>query len=96
MPSLPSYIKETYIDSTEIRSPVIAGNNGYFTQTFRVGSNGIIIDGANQIIKSANYNAATHAGWQIANSGAFEFGGDANNYLKWDGANLYIKGVLDW
>lgn len=96
MPSLPSYIKETYIDSTEIRSPVIAGNNGYFTQTFRVGSNGIVIDGANQIIKSASYNAANHTGWQIANSGAFEFGGDANNYLKWDGSNLYIKGVLDW
>lgn len=50
---LPEYIKETYIDSTEIRSPIIKGNTGYIFDTLKVGPSGIIIDGQNKLIKSS-------------------------------------------
>lgn len=72
IPTLPDYIQETYIDSTEIRSPNIAGNAGYFSNQMRVWPSGIIIDGINKLIKSNNY-AIGSAGWQIDNTGNAEF-----------------------
>lgn len=72
IPTLPDYIQETYIDSTEIRSPNIAGNAGYFSNQMRVWPSGIVIDGINKLIKSNNY-AAGSAGWQIDNAGNAEF-----------------------
>lgn len=52
----PSYIKSTYIDQTSIVSPTVSGNNGYFSGTFKVGTNGIIIDGSAKTIRSDNYS----------------------------------------
>ena len=35
----------TYIDGRTVYSPIIAGTDGYFSSTFRVGNNGITLDG---------------------------------------------------
>jgi hypothetical protein len=40
----PDYIQATYINSTEIRSPFIAWNNGYIGWTLRVWATWIFID----------------------------------------------------
>jgi len=50
-----------------------------------------MIDGVNKVIRSDGYNAATHTGWMTANDCSFEFGGNANNYLKWNGSTLNIR-----
>lgn len=68
----PVYIKETYIDSTEIRSPIIAGNTGYIYDKLLVGPNGIIIDGTNELIRSTNY-VAWSSGWKIDDTWNAEF-----------------------
>ncbi|RKW24048.1 hypothetical protein D8B46_02175 [Candidatus Gracilibacteria bacterium] len=72
LPTLPDYIKETYIDSTEIRSPNIAGNNGYFSNYFKVGPEGIVINGKEKKIYSSNYSK-NQEGWCIDNEGNAEF-----------------------
>jgi hypothetical protein len=36
IPTIPEYIKETYIDSTEIRSPILKGNAGYINDILKV------------------------------------------------------------
>lgn len=68
----PDYIHSTYIASTQIKSPNISGTTGYFSNVFKVGSGGIIIDGGSKLIKSSNYSAGS-AGWQIRNTGDAEF-----------------------
>jgi hypothetical protein len=72
IPTLPNYIKETYIDSTEIRSPNISWNTGYFSWLVKVWSSGIDIDWVNKIIKSNNYVSWT-SGWKIDNTWYWEF-----------------------
>lgn len=91
---LPEYIKETHIESTEIRSPVIAGNQWYFAQKVRVGQNGIIIDGEKKQINSSNYNPEHNSGFMMNDSGQFLFGGNNSNYIKWNGNLLELRGLI--
>ena len=55
----PDYIKETFIDSTTIQSPIIAGNSGYFSDIVKVGVDGIVINGTEKSIRSGSFNAST-------------------------------------
>lgn len=96
IPTLPSYIKSTYIDSTEVRSPVIAGNAWYFSQLFKVGASGIVIDGVNAVIRSSSYNEAWNVWWKIANDGSFHFAGNSSNYLKRNWTTLAVRWALAW
>ena len=63
---------QTYLTGQLVASPIISGNLGYFSGLFQVGSEGIIIDGANKLIRSANYDAGV-SGWLIDNDGNAEF-----------------------
>jgi len=71
----PDYIHSTYISATEIQSPAISGNTGYFSLAFKVGIDGVVIDGVNKLIKSSNYNEVGEVGWQIDNAGNAHFYG---------------------
>lgn len=92
--NLPEYIKETHIESTEIRSPVIGGNQGYFAQKVRVGREGIIIDGEKKQINSSNYNPEQNTGFMLNDSGQFLFGGNDQNFIKWNGNLLELRGLV--
>ena len=96
IPDLPAYIKETYIDSTEVRSPVIAGNSGYIANILKIWASGIVIDGVNAVIKTSNYNEASNIWWKIANDWSFHFAGNSSNYMKWNWSSLQIRGALSW
>lgn len=91
---VPDYIQETYIDSVEVRSPTLSGNNGLFSWIVKVWTNGITIDGANRKIFSNNYNYSNKTGWNIENSGKFFFGGNSSNYLDWNGSLLTLAGKI--
>jgi len=80
MPDLPDYIKETYIDSTEIRSPNIAWNNGYFSSLMKVWSSWIEIDWVNKTISSSNFVTWT-TWWNIDNDWSAEFN---DVEIRWD------------
>lgn len=79
-----SYIRETYIDKTEIRSPTISGNEWYFRNLFEVWLEGIVIDWENKLIKSANYGTNdwewNPLWWQIDNNGDANFN---NGNFRW-------------
>lgn len=70
----PSYIEETKITSTTIESPTISWNNWLFSNTFKVGSSGIEINGwaSTPYIQSSNF-ASWSDGWKIENSWNAEF-----------------------
>lgn len=70
----PDYITKTKITSTEVESPTISGNSGYFSDIVRVGTVGsrVIINGTAKTIGSENYVAGT-SGWQIDGDGSAHF-----------------------
>lgn len=80
LPTLPDYIKETYIDSTEIRSPNIAWNNWYFSNYFKVWPEGIVINWKEKKIYSSNYSK-NQEWWCIDNEWNAEFN---HTTLRWD------------
>lgn len=67
--TLPSYIKETYIDSTEVRSPILMGNLGYISDILKIGQNGLVLNGVEKSIRSASYIAGS-VGWKIGETSA--------------------------
>ena len=83
----------TFIDAGIIYSPNIGGANGYFSNAFRVGENGITLDGTNSRIYVGNgsYNSAnTPFYFASGSSNIFSLG----NKLSWNGSNLSIVGSI--
>ena len=82
----------TFISNKEIFSPVVGGNVGYFSNQFRVGNAGIVLDGVNKriYIGSGTYNNS-NTGFYVDNSGNFSLG----NKLSWNNAVLSIEGTIN-
>ena len=80
----------TFITSNSISSPVLAGNAGYISSLFKVGQNGITLDGANQkiYIGTGTFGNA-NTGFYVDNSSNFSLG----NQLTFTGGNLSIAGA---
>ena len=79
----------TFITSTTISSPIVAGNAGYFSSIFKVGQNGITLDGVNKkiYIGTGTHNNA-NTPFYVDNSNNFSLG----NKLTWDGTTLTVNG----
>jgi hypothetical protein len=79
----------TFITSTSISSPTIAGNAGYISGLFKVGSGGITLDGTNKkiYIGTGTFNNSNTA-FYVDNNSNFSLG----NKLTWDGGTLTING----
>jgi len=83
----------TFITATSISSPVIAANGGYISGIFRVGENGITLDGGNKKIFVGNgsySNSNTPFYFASASSDIFSLG----NKLSWDGTTLTVNGSI--
>jgi hypothetical protein len=82
----------TFISSKEIFSPVVGGTVGYFSNQFRVGDAGIVLDGVNKriYIGSGTYNNS-NTGFYVDNSGNFSLG----NKLSWNNSVLSIEGTIN-
>ena len=84
----------TFITSRSISSPVIAGNAGYISTIFRVGQNGITLDGDNKkiFVGTGTYNNAnTPFYFASGSTNVFSLG----DKLRFDGANLTITGTIN-
>jgi hypothetical protein len=81
----------TFISSKEIFSPVVGGTVGYFSNQFRVGNAGIVLDGVNKriYIGSGTYGNA-NTGFYVDNSGNFSLG----NKLSFNGTTLSVDGNI--
>lgn len=80
LPQVPEYIKETFIDSVEIKSPTISGNDGNFSGVVKVWVNGIILDGIQKEIRSDNFNSWS-AGYRLEDDGSAELN---DVVIRWD------------
>jgi len=83
----------TFITANSISSPVIAGNGGYISTIFRVGQNGITLDGTNKkiFVGTGTYNNAnTPFYFASGSTDVFSLG----NKLTWDGTTLGITGNI--
>jgi hypothetical protein len=83
----------TFIDSGIIYSPNIGGANGYFSNAFRVGENGITLDGTNSriYVGDGNYdNTDTPFYFASGSSNIFSLG----DKLSWNGSSLSIVGSI--
>ena len=81
----------TFIDSGIIYSPNIGGTYGYFSNAFRVGEDGITLDGLNKqiYIGAGNYGEGD-TGFFVSSSGEFSLG----DKFVWDGSVLNISGSI--
>ncbi len=89
-----STLTGTFINDQFIYSPNIAGQNGYFSDIFRVGSNGITLDGTNKSIYvgTGTYNNAnTPFYFKSGSTDVFSLG----NKLRFDGTNLTVAGTIN-
>jgi hypothetical protein len=79
----------TFISSNFIYSPVVAGVDGYFSSTFKVGNNGIVLDGTNKkiYIGTGTYQNA-NTSFYVDNNNRFSLG----DRLYFDGTDLTIAG----
>lgn len=83
----------TFINAGIIYSPNIGGTNGYISNAFRVGENGITLDGANSRIYVGD-------GLYDDSNTPFYFASGSTNIfslgdkLTWDGSNLSIEGSI--
>ena len=82
----------TFITSTSISSPTIAGNAGYISGLFKVGSGGITLDGTNKriYIGTGTFNNSNTA-FYVDNNSNFSLG----NKLTWNGTSLTIDGTAN-
>ena len=82
----------TFITSTSISSPTIAGNAGFISGLFKVGSGGITLDGVNKkiYIGTGTFNDSNTA-FYVDNSSNFSLG----NKLTWNGTTLTIDGTAN-
>ena len=78
-----------FISSTTIFAPVIGGTVGYFSNQFRVGDSGIVLDGVNKriYIGGGTYNSSG-TGFYVDNNGNFSLG----DKLSFNGSTLSING----
>ena len=84
----------TFITSNSISSPIIAANGGYISEIFKVGQNGITLDGGNKkiFVGTGTYNNAnTPFYFASGSSNVFSLG----DKLRFDGANLTITGTVN-
>jgi hypothetical protein len=84
----------SFIGDTTIYSPSIGGQNGYISNIFKVGQNGITLDGTNKAIYIGNgvYNNV--------NTPFYFASGSTNIFsladkLSWDGGNLTVNGTIN-
>jgi len=86
-----TYSGGTLISGGSIISPIIAGADGYFSNTFKVGNNGITLDGANKAIYigTGAYNN-TNTGFYVDSTAKFSL----KDKLTWDGTTLSINGNI--
>ena len=83
----------TFITSNSISSPVIAGNAGYISEIFRVGQNGITLDGGNKkiFVGAGSYNNAnTPFYFASGSTNIFSLG----TGLTWNGSALNVVGAI--
>ena len=80
-----------FISSTTIYAPVIGGTVGYFSEQFRVGNAGIVLDGTNKriYIGSGTYGNS-NTGFYADSAGNFSLG----NKLSFNGSTLAINGNI--
>jgi hypothetical protein len=89
-----STLTGTFINDSFIYSPAIAGNQGYFDEIFRVGPNGITLNGTNKSIYvgSGNYNNAdTPFYFKSGSTDVFSLG----NKLSFNGSALTVSGSIN-
>ena len=89
-----STLTGTFINDSFIYSPAIAGDAGYFNEIFRVGPNGITLDGTNKSIYvgSGNYNNAnTPFYFKSGSVNVFSLG----NKLSFNGSDLTVSGSIN-
>ena len=82
----------TFITATSISSPLIAGNGGYISGLFKVGNEGITLDGINKkIYIGTGTHSNTNTGFYVDNTGKFSL----KDKLVWDGDTLTITGNVN-
>ena len=83
----------TFITANSISSPIIAGNGGYISTIFKVGNNGITLDGTNKkIYVGTGTYANTNTPFYFASGSTNVF--SLGNKLTWDGTTLGITGNI--
>ena len=81
----------SFIGSTTIYSPNIGGQNGYISNIFKVGQNGITLDGITKKIYIGTGNFANvDTPFYVDNSGNFSL----KDKLYWDGTKLIVMGEV--
>lgn len=88
---VPEYIKETYIDSVEIKSPTISWNDWYFANIVKIWANWMIIDWVDESIRSKNYNLTNKTWVKLKSDWSFLLWKDLNNYLQFDWTTFNIS-----
>jgi len=89
-----STLTGTFINDSFIYSPAIAGNAGYFDEIFRVGPNGITLDGTNKSIYvgAGTYNNAnTPFYFKSGSTDIFSLG----DKLSFNGSALSLTGTMN-
>jgi len=84
----------TFITSTSISSPIIASNAGFISGIFKVGQNGITLDGTSKSIYvgSGSYNDSnTPFYFKSGSTDVFSLG----NKLSFNGSNLTVSGSIN-
>ena len=88
-----STLTGTFINDSFIYSPAIAGDAGYFDEIFRVGPNGITLDGTNKSIYvgAGTYNNSnTPFYFKSGSVNVFSLG----NKLSFNGSSLLVSGLI--
>ena len=82
----------SFINAKTIASPIIAGVNGYFQNTFKVGNEGIVLDGSNKqiYIGSGDYNNG-NTNFFASSSGEFSLG---DKFVWSPSSGLTIQGNI--
>ena len=89
-----STLTGTFINDSFIYSPAIAGSAGYFDEIFRVGPNGITLDGTNKSIYvgAGTYNNAnTPFYFKSGSTNVFSLG----DKLSFNGSALTVAGTIN-
>jgi len=81
----------TFINGGIVSSPIIAGGTGFISESFRVGTNGITLDGANKkIYVGTGTFTSSDTPFYVDNDSNFSLG----DSLSWDGSTLNVSGTI--